>query len=92
MYLGEQCLDNWLTDKTDVVLPDSISAIGTGVFYDLPDLENVVLPAKLATLSPYSFNATGIKELFHLPSLKYLRIVSLTVLLQASVSRTALSI
>ena len=63
MYLGEQCLDNWLTDKTDVVLPDSISAIGTGVFYDLPDLENVVLPAKLATLSPYSFNATGIKEL-----------------------------
>lgn len=63
MYLGEQCLDNWLIDKTDVILSDSISGIGAGVFYDLPDLENVVLPAKLATLDSYSFNATGIKGL-----------------------------
>lgn len=62
-HLGKHCLDNWLIGKTDVLLPDSISAISTGVFYDLPDLENVVLPAKLATMDSYSFNATGIKEL-----------------------------
>lgn len=61
--LGKSCLDNWLIDKTEVILPDSISAISAGVFYDLPYLEKVVLPANLSALDSLSFNATAIKEL-----------------------------
>ncbi|MBE5783234.1 MAG: leucine-rich repeat domain-containing protein [Clostridiales bacterium] len=61
--LGKSCLDNWLIDKTEVILPDSISAISAAVFYDLPYLEKVVLPANLSALDSVSFNATAIKEL-----------------------------
>ena len=68
-HLGKSCLDNWLIDKTDVLLPDSISTINTGVFYDLPDLQNVVLPAKLTALNSFSFNSVGIREIIIPPSL-----------------------
>ena len=92
-HLGKHCLENWLIGKTGVLLPDSISTISAGVFYDLPALESVVLPAKLTTFDSYSFISTGIKELlFRLPYSKYLHIVSRTVLFPASVFQMALSV
>lgn len=62
-HLGKHSLDNWLAGKTNVTLPESISGISTGVFYDLPDLKNIVLPAKLTEISSYSFNSVGIMEI-----------------------------
>ncbi len=61
--LGQNSLENWIDDQTVVNVPEGVKSIGTGVFYDRPCLERVVLPTTLISLDANSFNATGIQEI-----------------------------
>ena len=55
--LGNSCLDNWLAERTDVVLPTTLTSIGA-VFYDMPELEHALLPDSVTALDAQC--ATGI--------------------------------
>lgn len=61
--LGNYCLYNWLWGQQTVILPQTLVSIGTKVFYDLPDLEQVSIPEGVTTLSEYSFFSTNLKEI-----------------------------
>lgn len=61
--LGDHCLAHWLACKTEVCLPETVTEIGSGVFYDQPDLERVVLPTALSNLDTNSFMATSIQKI-----------------------------
>ncbi len=60
--LGNHCLDNWLADRTDVILPPTLTSIGA-VFYDLPELKEVTLPDSVITLDSHCFFATGLNSI-----------------------------
>ncbi len=60
--LGNSCLDNWLAERTDVVLPTTLTSIGA-VFYDLPELKQVTLPDSVITLDSHCFFATGLNSI-----------------------------
>lgn len=65
--LGAHCLDNWLYNVEEPLLPDSLLSIGSGVFYDLPDLKRISLPAGITSIDSNCFVATGLQEV-NIPS------------------------
>ena len=58
--IGESSIDNWAYEKKDFFLPQTITSIGTMVFYDLPDLESLSLPSGVTEIDSHCFSCTGL--------------------------------
>src|SRR5689334_3673122 len=58
-YLPVMCIADLAfygrTDLTSLVIPDTVTNIGTYTFYNCANLSNVTLPAGLASIGNYSF-------------------------------------
>lgn len=72
--LGNGSITNWLMMKesqvNELLLPDSLESIGSLVFYDLPDLERIVLPNRVSQIDKGAFFSVPIQELVLPASLK----------------------
>lgn len=56
--LGSSSLDNWLYEKTEVILPSTLESIGEFVFYDVLDITHIVLPNSVKHIDSRAFFCT----------------------------------
>ena len=59
--LGNSSLDNWLYERTEVILPPTLESIGEFVFYDVADISHVALPNSIEHIASRAFFGTGLK-------------------------------
>ena len=59
--LGNSSLDNWLYERTEVILPSTLESIGEFVFYDVVDISHIALPNSVKHIDSRAFFCTGLK-------------------------------
>ena len=59
--LGAMCLDNWHAGET-IHLPETLTSIGSAVFYDLVDTKHVNIPAGVTQIGAGAFDCTSLTE------------------------------
>ena len=60
--LGNECLKNWHAEG-HIILPDTLTSIGAGVFYDCVDVTGVTIPAGVTEIGAGAFNCTSLTEI-----------------------------
>lgn len=60
--IGSRSIDNWLYEKTEVVLPSGVQSIGGFVFSDLPDISDITLPDSIKQIDSRAFWGTGLHQ------------------------------
>lgn len=60
--LGDECLKNWRAEG-HIILPDTLTSIGDGVFYDCVDVTGVTIPAGVTEIGAGAFNCTSLTEI-----------------------------
>lgn len=59
--LGNSSLDNWLYERSEVILPPTLESIGEYVFYDVADISHITLPNGIKHIDSRAFFCTGLK-------------------------------
>lgn len=60
--LGNECLKNWHAEG-HIMLPDTLTSIGAGAFYDCVDVTGVTIPSDVTEIGAGAFNCTSLTEI-----------------------------